>query len=198
VGPQPAAISAIPKIRLFYNYYTDDNSARQRELELCLQKNIENNAFDIVVLDSQDKPTFNFFFEKINQLAGPNDISIICNADIFFDKTISLVSKIGVKEVFAISRWEWRKINNSSTQGDINIQNTWVIRGKIENVDGNFLIGAPGSAGKIAFELQKAGYRIVNPFRSIKTYHFHDSGVRNHTEQDRVPGPYLSVDPMSL
>lgn len=198
VGPQPANSNGIPKTRLFYNYYADPNSSRQAEIDLCLQKNIENNNFDIVILDCQNKPTFNFFFQKINQLVGPNDISIICNADIFFDKSISLISKIGLREIYAISRLEWHKSNNVSAPGATDAQNAWVIRGPITNVNGDFLMGAPGSAGRIAYEFQKAGYRVVNPCRSVKTYHAHDSGVRNYSESDKVPGPYLSVELTSL
>jgi hypothetical protein len=41
------------KIRLFYNYYEDKNPERQKEIDYCLQKNIDNPLLDIIILESE-------------------------------------------------------------------------------------------------------------------------------------------------
>lgn len=186
------------KIRLFFNYYEDKNHNRKSEIDLCLKNNLDNVAIDVIIVDSSDNPTFNFMFEKINRLAGPNDISIICNSDIFFDRTIALAAKIGDKEVYALSRWDW--INSTTTKffdNDCN-QDAWIIKGKVENVNGNFQMGKPKCDGRIAFEFQAAGYKISNPSRSIKAFHIHNSKIRNYTENDAIPGECLLLNPVSL
>jgi len=181
------------KTRLFYNYYEEKNNTRKLEIDLCLQKNINNPLFDIIILDSQDRPTYDFFFEKINRLAGADDISIFCNSDVFFDDTIISAQKIGSKEVYALSSWSWNGQNNSSLPTKENSQDAWIVRGKIENVFGDFPMGLNKSNERLAHEFSKAGYTLINPSKTIKATHVHNSNVRNYTENDVVPGPYLSV-----
>jgi hypothetical protein len=137
-------------------------------------------------------------FEKVNKLTEPNDINIVCNADIFFDDTIALVSRMQDKEAYALGRWDWTTIKISNLVDNNSIQNAWIIKGKVENVMGNFSMGKPGSDGRIAYELQKAGYKVSNPSKSIKAYHVHNSNIRHYTENDRIQGEYLSVPIVSL
>lgn len=199
-APQSIYRPAGQKIRLFYNYYEDRHSARKSEIDLCLQKNLDNALFDLIIVDSDDNPTFNFMFEKINRLAGEHDVSIICNSDIFFDNTISLVKRLKPKEVYALTRWEFIRAGVSHLSPDTHNQDTWIVRGKVENVKGDFQLGKPGCEGRIAYEFEAAGYKVINPSKSLKTYHVHGSGVRNYTESDRI-GPinqYLYVDPTDL
>ena len=187
------------KIRLFFNYYEDKNPERQKEIDYCLQKNIDNNLLDIIILESEKTPTYNFYFEKINQLTRPDDINIIANSDIFFDSSIGLVSQMQPKEAYVLSRWDWYGEGSIAKHRAIkNSQDVWIIKGKAENIDGSFCLGVPFCDNRIAFELSRAGYKVSNPSRSIKTYHFHNSGVRKYRDDERVNGQYLFVEPTSL
>jgi SAM-dependent methyltransferase len=186
------------KLRLFYNYYEDSNITRRAEIDYCLQKNVDNSMFDIIIVASDINPTFNFMFEKINRLTGPNDINIICNSDIFFDTSIRLANKIKNKEVYALSRWDWVNAGNIKfIDKDIN-QDAWIIRGKIENVNGDFQMGKPGCDIRLAYEFNKAGYNVINPSKSIKAMHVHNSNVRRYTEADRIAGEYLIIKPSNF
>ena len=49
-------------INLFTNYYIDKNSDRQKEIDLCLAKNLSNKLLNVVVLDSQARLTYKDFF----------------------------------------------------------------------------------------------------------------------------------------
>ena len=187
-----------PKIRLFYNYYEDKNATRKKETDLCLNKNINNLYYDTIIVESENNPTFNFMFEKINKLVGDDDISIICNSDIFFDETILLASNIGAKEVYALSRWDWNENGSSKLFDRSDSQDVWIVRGKVENVFGDFTLGAKGCDNRISYEFNQAGYKITNPSKSIKSYHVHNSVVRNYSDIDIVPPPYLKVEPITL
>lgn len=191
----PSVVPSASRVRLFYHYYDDKNINRKQEIDLCLQKNINNPRFDIIVLDSPENPTFDFFIQRINQLVGPNDISIFCRPDIFFDDSIGFVNRLRHKEIFAINHWDWQPNGSPAILlENPNVQDVWIIKGKIEGVNGDFPIDMKGAEGRIAFEFQQAGYKIINPARTIKAYHHHSSGVRIYSDEECVPGPYLPVE----
>lgn len=188
----------MPKVRLFYNYYTNANPERQKEIDLCLQKNIDNSLLDIIVLDCEERPTYNFFFEKINKLAGENDISIFCNSDIFFDNTILSAINIGAKDMYALSRWEWKTDGKVELRNLKNSQDAWIVRGKVEGVNGDIKLGTYYCDNRIAYEFNKAGYKVSNPCKSVKAYHIHNTEIRDYPIDLVPPGPILMVEPSGL
>ena len=195
VIPRANSVKTNFKTRLFFNYYEDPDPTRKQEIDLCLQKNLDNPLFDLIIIGTESQPTFDLFFEKINLLATDNDISIICNSDIFFDDSIKLAYHIKNKEMFALSHWDYIRDNHSTFSNSTPKQDAWIVKGKIDNIYGNFQLGKPGCDGRIAYEFRTAGYTVLNPSRSIKAYHVHQSGVRHYSEQDRIKGKYLYVDP---
>lgn len=188
------------KIRLYYNYYQDSNPERRKEIDFCLEQNRNSKLFETILIESNELPTYNLFFNKINELSGPYDINIICNADIFFDDTINFTTGMGLSDVYALSRWDWH--DGSSQLRDLqNSQDTWIIRGKVQNVDGNFTLGKSYCDNRIAYEFRRAGYNVSNPSKSIKTYHVHNSNIRNYVPgepRDNIPGPYLLLPTSQL
>lgn len=185
-------------IRLIYNYYEDRNKTRKKEIDFCLQRNLENPHLNVVIIETAEKPTYNLFFQKINELTEPDDINIICNSDIFFDDTIALASKMQHRQVYALSRWDYVNENNIKLFERSDSQDTWIVKGKVENVISNFTLGKKGCDNRIAYEFKNAGYRITNPSLSIKSYHVHNSNVRNYSNRDIVPGPYHTIQITSL
>lgn len=185
-------------IRLFYNYYEDKHPDRKKEIDFCLQQNLNNPHLNTIIFETPSKPTYNTFFHKINEITGPDDINIICNSDIFFDDSISLVSTIETRSVYVLCRWDWHSADHVVFANRPDSQDTWIIKGKVENVFGDFCLGVLGCDNRIAYEFNKAGYRVSNPSKSIKTYHVHNSGIRNYTKKDVVPPPYLTLHPRSL
>ena len=185
-------------IRLFYNYYEDKNTVRKREIDFCLQQNLGNPLLNTVIFETANKPTYDIFFQKINEVTGPDDINIICNSDIFFDNSIALVSTMPDKAVYALCRWDWHGPNHIVFADRPDSQDTWIIKGRVDNVFGNFCLGVLGCDNRIAYEFEKAKYKVSNPSKSIKTYHVHNSGIRNYTRKDVVPKPYLTIPPSEL
>jgi hypothetical protein len=185
-------------IRLFYNYYEDRNPVRKREIDFCLQKNLDNKLITTIIIESQEKPTYDFFFKHINRITEPDDINILCNSDIFFDDTIKLVEGIKHKELYALSRWDWFNPDRSVLFDRQDSQDTWIVRGRIENVAGDFSLGLKGCDNRIAYEFDKSGYKVSNPSRSIKTHHVHNSQIRTYSWTNVVPAPYKTVPTSTL
>ena len=180
-------------IRLLYNYYEDKNPIRKKEIDLCLQKNLANPWINTVIIESQNKLTYNYFFDKINSMTGEQDINVMCNSDIFLDETIRLVETMAMDQVYALSRWDYRPDGKHVFFNRADSQDTWIFRGHIRTMNGDFTLGRNGCDNRIAHEIKKAGYKLNNPSQSVKTYHVHSSNIRNHTRKDTVPGPYLTI-----
>lgn len=185
-------------INLFINYYKDDNLERQKEIDFCLNKNLTNPLLNLVVLNNQNRLTYDNFFFVVNKYTGVEDINIIANSDIYFDESIERTSVLTQKQCFALARWN---INHDGTSTHFNrsdSQDCWIFRGKITDVAGDFFLGYRGCDNRIAYEIQKSGWNISNPSLTIKSYHLHLSNVRNYSVTDNkflVPGPYLPLYP---
>lgn len=208
-------------INLFVNVYLEENLDRRKELHDCFLRNVFNQQVDrlYILITMEDtviisnflmnskifvdviagRPTYKDFFDYINKYTQDDDINIIANSDIFFDDTILNVNKLKQDECFALSRWEIGKDglpNHVQVQvrGDSN--DTWCFRGNIKHIEYcDFTLGKAGCDNRIAYEIQKAGYKISNPSKTIKTWHLHNSGIRHyiHTREHCVPEPYLTI-----
>lgn len=203
---------------LFTTWYDCGNAERQAELDHCLLANANSGLFDkiityglyyqkfdnhpkIVCLDCTSvKPTYQRFITAINTYEwSENAINIIANTDIIFDETIKLADNMGVNDCYALSRWELKPdytkhLTQIQVFGDS--QDSWIFKGKIKPMEYcDFPIGTRGCDNRIAYEIQKAGYKITNPSKSIHTWHLHNSGVRDYTPGKgyAVPEPYLNV-----
>lgn len=178
-------------IRLFQDIYKDRNPKRQRELDICRKKNEE--MFEGFFAQPNLRPTFKEWFWLANALSQPGDISIIANSDIYFESPTDFDS-IKENEVYALSRWE-----NGSLYDHEDSQDVWVFRGTIRNIeDCDFTMGKPGCDNAIAERIQRAGYTVLNPSKSIKTIHLHSSNVRNYDRRNVIQKPYLLIKPHYL
>jgi len=97
-------------INLFTSYYKDKNEDRQKEIDFCLEQNI-NNVFidrfyvlsetesipynnDKVKIINHKRPTFKDFFKVVNNVTDSEDFNILTNSDIFLDDTLSIIKNI--------------------------------------------------------------------------------------------------------
>lgn len=202
-------------IRLFLSYYLDKNKDRQRELDECLFRNIENPLINeihllleypsdeelitdkkIITAHIKSRPSYSVFFDYINSInPAPNDISILANSDIYFDDTLSLLGKYSDKQVLALCRYDI-KDNKAVFMNSWDSQDTWIFKGKIRQVpDSDFSLGKAGCDNAIANRLERAGYSVINPSRTIKTYHLHETQVHNYNPNDKIPQPYKLLTP---
>jgi hypothetical protein len=198
---------------LYTSYYIDPSPARQAELNTCLQKNILNqhinkivllieypivneliNNEKIEVIYIKGRPEYNTFFEIINERTGPEDWNIIANSDIYFDDTIAHLNNYPGKCSICLTRWEVEKARITFLNRP-DSQDSWCVKGKIERVDGAFHLGKCGCDNAIMDRFHRAGYRAINPSKTIKSYHLHLSGVRSYNVNDKVKPPYMVLHP---
>ena len=187
-------------INLFVNCYEETDPTRKKELELCYERNTKNRLLTIYDIDSQERPTFSSIFDTVNQVTDNDDINIVANADIYFDDTVAKCRGMDRMDFYALSRWN---VVNKSVElyNHADSQDTWVFRGQCRIREADFKIGLIACDNRLAFEAERAGYRIKNPSLTIKTYHVHESGIRTYSGSKKaqvVPKPYRYIQPTQL
>lgn len=188
-------------INVAINYYIDKFPQRQKEINECFEKNIKNPFINLIIINSQERLKYSYYFNILNSITAPNDINIISNADIYFDDTVKLFEKLDNDTFFALSRWDVASDGSAKHYDRQDSQDVWAWRGKSRLIYNDFNIGVPGCDNRLAYEANKAGYKIKNPSMDIKTYHLHITNLRNYnikTRVDAIPGPYLTVFPEKL
>lgn len=201
--------------RLFTTMYPEQKPARQAELQECMRRNDGCAEIDKICLlvegDARlqipspnfhlrpipHRPLYEDYFRWINELAAPDDISIIANTDIWFDPTLGIAAQaLRVGECFALARWDGEVLNDRNDG-----QDCWLFRGPVKNVRGDFPLGVARCDNRILYELQAAGYQVRNPAFSIKTHHFHP-GERDEYPVENLPHfvqpPYRYLWPHNL
>ncbi len=188
------------KISLFVNYYIDSNKERQKELEYCLNCNIENkyieqifllHEYNVVIPDNPkligvnvgNRPTFDDMFAFANNFDG---IKIIANSDIYFNDTIALCSKLNEKEVFALNRWDLNKDGGLEFFNKNDSQDVWIYKGKVNNLNAYFNIGQMGCDCVLAYELDKCGFNVLSPSKQIQAIHVDRLKKKNYEELQKT------------
>lgn len=205
-------------IALMFNIYTsyfhDMNILRQQELNTCLQKNIDNKLINkiyllldqpltkdetnfsekIVPIYLRSRPLYNTIFDLMTIYQGQDDYGAIANSDIYFDETIKEVYKYNHNICLALTRYE---VENTGIRflNRKDSQDVWIVKGKPKAVKGDFGMGIPGCDNAIAWRFEQAGYHVINPSFTIKTYHLHSSQKRNYDVNSKVPFPYKLIMP---
>lgn len=210
------------KINLYTTYYPEKNESRLKELQTCLNYNLNNsaiatlivwneggdlNAFDtpkLKLISIKERPTYKDFINYINQNGEDQDIHIIANTDIYFDTDIAVLLQLNLDNIcLALSRWDTTETKTPKLYNHNDSQDVWVFKGLIkENLKANFPLGVPRCDNRLLYELQAAGYQVLNPAFSIKAYHIH-KGQRAlvYTEEDNVcqiPPPYRYKYPHNM
>ena len=191
------------KINLFTSYYKDKSVDRQNELDFCIAQN-EMCFTKVILLEDVDgrRPTFNDFFNLMEKY--PNDINIVSNTDIFFkkedlDKIVAYLKDSNT--CLALTRWEYSHVEPASLLDRPDSQDCWIFYGRTDfRLKEDFSMGIAGCDNRIAYELQQFGLNVLNPSRSIKSYHYHLTQVRNYIDAEgnvtqRIPPPYSLIPP---
>lgn len=206
------------KTLLVTTYYNDRVKERDSELLTCIRANLTNKAIDSVVVLVEEgtvlpfnhpkliwewqktRPTYNDFFNTANKYNY--GLSIIANTDIYFDEYNLGIIKVAIKEneCYALSRWDIQLGGDSIHHCSRDSQDVWIFKGKIRNIYGDFFIGKCACDNRIAHEISEVGYDVINPSKTIKSYHLHITGVRNYrrVEGEVIPKPYKLIQPTYL
>lgn len=196
-------------VLLCTSYYDTGNEIRQEELDTCREKNILNpHITKILNLGPQhidhpkvinihyERPTYENFLTEAAKLKY--DYTIIANTDIYFDQTINWIKQIDLKNgMVALSRWD---VNTEGTPKLFAYewsQDVWIFKDLPSGI-GKYALGFPGCDNKFAYEVDSLGMKIYNPAMDIKTYHLHNSNVRNYSPSNRLAGSYKRLPIQSV
>lgn len=194
---------------LFTTFYKSRSYRRQLELDYCLYDNCNNELFDNIYVFSEidvkitpnvhiikidKKPTFETFFIFINSLSRfKKSINVIANADIIFDETLShseYYFQYTKPTVLALSKYDNYELGKNADYS----QDVWIFNGHIlPCVSADIQLGTNGCDNRIAYELNKGGYCVLNPSTEIKTYHVHNTGFRVYDKKYKPTEPMMNV-----
>ena len=208
-------------VRLFSTFFPEKNPARRAEYDECLRRNLACAEIDVVCLLAEGdgmappgspklraqriskRPHYSDYFAWIAQLAQPSDVSVIANADIFFDGQLGLFRLWNLPErtVLALARWDMGHDGTASLFDRNDSQDSWICRGPLRGVNGDFPIGVPRCDNRILYELEEAGCRVANPSFSLRSYHLHEGRRAEYagaTLPHFVAPPYRYLWPHNL
>lgn len=206
------------KILYFTCWYNESNDARRAELLEALNRTLFCSNIDKVILLCEnckppftheklvsialdERPTYSLFFKIMNDIGDFEDIVVMGNTDIYPSNDISKLQQLGRDQAFAFSRWDLESTSNEARLFNRkDSQDVWAFRHPIKiNKDADFGLGIPGCDNRIAKVISEHGYELVNPSKSIRFFHLHETGVRNYkVGKDRVTGDYALADPVYL
>jgi hypothetical protein len=168
------------------------NSTRLQEIKIVHERN--GRVFPNIVHPNERT------FSKLFDLADEDKINIIANGDIYFDEQSQLerIANIPYNVCYALSRWE--PIGEGQLFNRNDSQDAWIFRGKPRVLLGyaKHDIGTPCCDMKLAWELDASGYTVLNPSKTIKTWHLHNSTFRTYHGTTCIPPPYLYLTPSEL
>ena len=217
-GPEPLV--------LIQQLYKSSNKARDKELQKCLKKNLENEFVDEILLFTEsnqvqipsDKKikqvpmktrlSYANCIDAIQNVVGAGKLVVFANADIYLDDSWKSIWSVNLKDtLLALLRWEEGVDGKEPVLfGPRNdSQDTWLIHSdsvlsKTWNLDNfNIPFGKAGCDNAILVEFLRNKFKIVNPALSLKTIHVHASEVRTYEKTDIVDRPiYMFVEPSGL
>jgi len=202
--------------RLLTTYFPEPKKFRRCELDQSIALNamvfdqvciISENAFcpgaegvEWKVIDRRQ--TYDDAIAWANELAADDDVSIVANCDIFLplESILQIEQALRPNEVFCLTRYEIGHGGVPKLYDTDASQDVWTWRGKLKGVTHGDFFGVPGCENRFAHRLQQAGYKVLNPSRTIKTFHFHNSMIRSQSNspRNRLPPPYLFISPHAL
>ena len=205
-------------IYLFTSYYKHSNPERQKELDFCLQKNVDNKSIHKIILfiegsrpsfesdkfeSFHGRPRYLDFVKFINSNTRfMSSYNIISNSDIYFGNSLQFLDKIDFhNKCLALTRhdvdFEGNIVKVPKERFAKSSQDAWIFKGSVlgssmQKIYCDFQLGVYGCDNRFAFELNRGGYEILNPCLDIIIYHLHISGIRPKKEVF-IEGPYLDV-----
>lgn len=195
-------------IVLYTPYFKAKTLERQKEIDLCIQKNIQNPLISSVILLADNYSEVPFTHEKVSveyvnytptyddwlQRANSkvDTIAILCNSDIYFDESIQLVHEVlQTPDTFlCLTRYDVKVTGDIVLYADSHwSQDVWAYStsSKILNskLCQNFQVplGKPRCDNKIAYLFAINGWKIVNACKFIRSYHVHETQERTYDKQ---------------
>jgi hypothetical protein len=131
---------------------------------------------------------------------------VLANLDIFFDKDLDVIKRTNIaneKAMFCLVRHEYKTgkpVKSAPIFEHISdSQDTWIWHsnhnlGEKERNVFDFQLGIPGCDNTLAYLIQVVGYKVYNLPRLVKSFHIHNTNLRNYDHTTtKTPKPYYNV-----
>jgi len=200
---------------LLVGFYIDANIARTEEFLECVRRNASNEYIERIDVFLEDpvspadaqarfpalasrkvhlvahgsRLTYSHLLDYANRHL-PGAGVIISNADIFFDETLALLDEEPLAgRMLCLSRWDQATDGTFRHFDHPESQDAWVFEPPVPSVAADFCLGKPGCDNRLAYEAERAGLMVLNPSRSVRARHLHNTAIRHYTERERLNGP---------
>jgi hypothetical protein len=150
-------------------------------LQTLLGPKLARPKISVHELCATTRSTFGELFSLMHQIHGDQDfVHVVANNDIAFDDSVRLLQQLRAQESVCLTRWNPRSDGTWFVRWNPGSADAWAVRGapppQLRSV--SFTPGVPLCDLALNAILKDAGYRVLNPCHSIKTYHHHASNYR--------------------
>jgi len=218
--------NAPQELWLIQQYFKPSNQKREKEINLCLKKNLECPYIDKVILLNEEGyskrlPSHSKLKEVIlgHRLTYwdvmqyitkdvPNGIIVgFANSDIFLDETWKLIWSINLEDKFlSLLRYDTAPNEEPKLFGPRpDSQDTWLVtstslkKRTLKKEDFDFEFGRAGCDNALNLSMLRNKFVVCNPALSLRTHHVHTSGIRTYDPKDIIDKPmYLYLQPTGL
>lgn len=211
---------------VFTQFFKHKDANRYQEIKECLRQNCNNPYIDKIVLInekdysdefkkipgskkiqqviSQKRLTYADFVKFVYQMVPNNVFTILCNADIFFKDSLLDLHKINMNDkMLGLLRWDVGPDGASKMFGPrADSQDTWIflsdsIKSRTWDFNKiNFQLGQAGCDNAFAGHMLRQKFLISNPAVSFKTFHLHNTNIRNYDKKDFIRADiYINLAP---
>ena len=214
------------EIWVITQFFKHRDNKRFNEIKECLIKNCECPYIDKIVLINEkdysdeykkisgaskiqqvvsgNRLTYSDFLKYVHDEVPNNVFTILCNADIYFGESLLDLWKINMEDkMLGLLRWD------VDTEGDAKIfgpradsQDSWIFLSdsiksrKWDYSKFNFQLGQPGCDNAFAGHILRQRFLISNPAVNFKTYHLHNTNIRNYNKKDYIRAEfYINLAP---
>jgi hypothetical protein len=150
--------------------------------------------------------TYANFLQYVNDIVPMNVFTILCNADIYFSDSLLELHKINMEDkMLGLLRWDVPAVkeNEAILFGPrADSQDTWIFLSnsiktrKWDYNKFNFQLGQPGCDNAFAGHILRQRFLISNPALSFKTFHLHNTNIRNYDKKDYIRSDlYINLAP---
>ena len=209
---------------VFSQFFKHKDKNRHLEIKECLTRNCACPDIDKIVLINEKDYSSEFNMpgsKKIKQIVNKkrltytdflmyvyysvpkNVFTILCNADIYFEDLSDLHKINMTNRMLGLLRWD------VDTNGDAKIfgpradsQDSWIFLSdsikskKWDFTKFNFQLGQAGCDNAFAGHILRTNFVLCNPSVSLKTYHLHNTNIRNYDKKDYIRSDvYINLAP---
>ena len=202
-------------------FFKHADKKRFLEIKECLKRNCACPDIDRIILINEKDYSKEFHNSKIHQVVNgkrltysdflqyvyysvPKNVNVIlCNSDIYFDD-LSDLHKINMENrMLGLLRWDVDTNGNSTIFGPrADSQDSWIFLSdsikshKWDFTKFNFQLGQAGCDNAFAGHILRNKFVIANPAITLKTYHLHNTNIRNYDKKDYIRSDvYINIAP---